>query len=179
MSRRTTTAARQKRKLLSHAKKRRKELEFVEQYGIPSRLGTPSNLSKIAAARQRRAEFEENCKKILAQAKLLAIVHEDFDYFNLGAKDEPSVKRFRSEFEKRTAKYLGKNEPKTVLDKVTFDLLQEMVDLGFFGPVIVQHGTVPKVRKFKSGRIQVMRTGEPDYDFLVNSLRPNLAQKER
>lgn len=171
MSRRTTTACRAKKRLLSQARRRREELEHIQTFGIPKRLGTPANLMKVAIQKKKNAEYEDSYKKIVGQAKLLAIVQEDFQYYGLGARSNDELKKFRAELEKRLAVYLGKNEPDAVLDTCTFNYLQEVVDAGVFGPTELKLGSFPKVRKFASGRIQVMRSGEPDHDFLVEKLR--------
>ena len=171
MSRRKTTADRQKKHLLSKARRRREELEHLQTFGIPKRLGTPANLMKVSIQKKKAAEYEAAYKKIVGQAKLLAIFQEDFQYYGLGARSNEELKKFRAELEQRLSVYLGKNEPDTVLDTCTFDYLQEVVDAGIFGTTELKPGSFPKVRKFESGRIQVMRSGEPDHDFLVEKLR--------
>lgn len=178
MGRRITTAAREKKRILSKSRKLREEIEHKEQYGISKKLGTPSNLLKIASFNRRRAKKVEDFKKILDTAKLLAVTQEDFQYCGLSARSAKVLANFRKELERRMSAYIGKKEPDSVLDFVSSKCLQEMVDLWEFVPVDPPVGMVPKARKYKSGRLQVLMTGEPDYDFLVSRLRISV-QKEK
>ena len=178
MGRRLTTEARNKKRLLSQSRRRREDVEHVEQHGIPKKMATPFNMLKVASFKRRKAKSIGDFKKVLDTAKLVSVVQEDFEYCGLSAKNKEVLEEFRRELEKRMSVHLGKKEPESVLDSVTFEYLQESIDLCRFVPIEPPVGVVPKARKFRSGRVQVLRAGEPDYDFLVSSLRIS-AQKEK
>ena len=171
MSRKTTTTTREKRRLLNKAKRRRKDLEHLQTFGIPRSLATPSNMMKVANQKKRKAEFKSKYKEIIRQAKLFSISQEDFEYCGIAAKTQEDLSSFRVELEERLAKLIGKSNSDNALDTCSSDYLQEVVDAKRFGPIEIQIGSLPKARKFSCGKIKVMREGEPDYDFLVEKLR--------
>lgn len=172
MGKRLTTAGREKKRVLSRAKRFRENAEFLDKYGIPENRATPGNMMRVSVHRRQVAKRKDEFEKLLTKAKILSVVNEEFEYFGLGAKSGSILALFKQELQNRMSTYLGKKEPDIVLDTVTFDYLQEVVDSGDFTPVKPSVGSVPKVRKFnRTGRIKVMRHGEPDYDFLVSKLR--------
>jgi len=107
---------------------------------------------------------------VLAKAKLLAIVPEAFEYCNLAPVTKEALVNFQAELKSLLAKYEGKDEPEVVVDAEVRDYLQKSVDRGNLKAAPVRAGTVPKARLHTSGKVSILRMGEPDRDYIAEQL---------
>lgn len=147
----------------------------MQRYGLTVKQATPRNLALVQRARARQKghmdKAVEAYDSILAKAKLLAITVEDFEYCAFSTRTQQAKEVFQRGLQACLKTFVGQDVPDTALDDAMHDYQAQMIEAGILIPAAVQLGMVPKARKYKSGRIDVLRRGEPDYDFLVELLQ--------
>ncbi len=177
MSRRKTQKERNARKL--RAAERRKEEEkkaydFFKKFGVHPQAASPRRMAQAELQRKRfqRRQREESAafRSVLDEAKLLAVVPEEFEYCNLASTTAETVEVFAAEMKAHLSKYEGTETPNSVVDDEMRDFLQSRIDIGVLKAAPTRAGSTPKARLFTSGKIVVLRRGEPDYDYMIEQL---------
>jgi hypothetical protein len=177
MSRRKSQKAREARRLRA-AEKRKEEaaeaVKFYNKFGIHPKAASPRRLAQAELQRKRfqrrQREAAATLRTVLDKAKLLAVVPEEFEYCNLAPTTKESVEAFAAEMKAHLAKYEGTDTPNAVVDDEVRDFMQSRIDMGVLKAAPPRAGSVPKARVFKSGRLAMLRRGEPDYDYMLEQL---------
>lgn len=174
MSRKKTASDRMKRRLRSAKKKEDAIREYVEAYNIHPRVAAkmpPSEIMRILSKRKRNllraAEEASSFKKTLEEAKLLSIVADDFEYGNVAASSESSLVEYKERLTEAMKQVEGEDMPAGILDDIARTVLQAALNEGVLVPTKAKAGSVPKVRKMKSGKVVVMQRGEMDYEYIL------------
>jgi hypothetical protein len=152
----------------------REDLDFIRKFGVHPKIATPRRIAEAKLQRERHQrrmrEVEELHAEAMAKAKLLAVVPEVFEYCNLAPVSKEALVLFQSELKALLAPYEGKDEPEAVVDAEVRDYLQKAVERGTLKPAPVRAGTVPKARLHASGKVTILRMGEPDRDYIAEQL---------
>jgi len=177
MSRRKTQKERDARKL--RAAERRKEedkeaYDFYRKFGVHPKAASPRRMAQAELQRKRfqrrQREAAVTLRSVLDKAKLLAVVPEEFEYCNLAPTTKEAVEAFAAEMKAHLAKYEGTETPNSVVDDDVRDFMQSRIDMGVLKAAPPRAGSIPKARLFKSGKLVILRRGEPDYDYMVEQL---------
>lgn len=154
----------------------------LQKYGLTVQQATTGNIQKVHQARKRQqAKYDDAVEaydKILAQAKLLAVTAVDFEYCSFSARTPQAKEVFQRGLQACLKKYVGQDVPDEAVDDAIHDYSAQMIETGVLIPAAVQLGMVPKARKYVSGQIEVLRRGDPDYDFLVELLHQRQGEND-
>lgn len=175
MSKLKSKVVRARKKQNRDRKKAEEVKAFQKQFDMHPDVAkriSPGKRLQLSMRREReikkRVEDAENYIKILANAKLLSIVSDDFDYMIAGVAKQSDVERYKEELVAVMGQFEGKTDvPETVLDGVIRAHMVESLKNGLLLPMKPKVGTLPKLRKLKNGTIMVMEKGDMDYDYLL------------
>ncbi len=164
-----TTAARAARRLRNKQNRDNNDKKFLDKYGIHPAMATPKRMAAIDFAKRKKQGHQKVLKdefeKALAYAKDVAITSESFEYCNLAPRSKDVLERYSAELRDLIVSLCDDNDDKAA-DNVIRDFMQAWIDNGDLVQAPVRIGFVPKARVYNSGRIEVLRLGEPDADLM-------------
>ncbi len=174
MSRRKLPATREARRTRNKEKREAGVREFYSKFGLHPSAATPARLAMMDRVKNKRdwrlKEAQEVFEAVLSQAKLLSITAEDFEYCNLAPRSKETLERFNKDLRRQLAQFEGSDEPEQVVDTHIRDFMQIWIENGELIPSPPRIGAVPKARKYVSGKVEMLRVGEPDTDVMLENI---------
>lgn len=174
MSRKKSKTVRLAKRVKSAQRREEQIRKFVKEYDVHPDVAKrlpPRKLVEAATRKEKAAEKrlkqEGEYRSILADAKLVAITPDDFEYMVPGVKDADGAKLYREGLVSVLSQYEGKEAPEAVIEDTIRKHMQECLNDGRLIAVAPSVGAFPKLRKLKNGEIMVMAPGDLDYDYLL------------
>lgn len=174
MSRKKSKSVREARMIKSRTRRAKETTEYINRFGIHPKTAermAPSHVADMMAAAEKKIAKQvldyAKFGQLLKDAKLLSIVIGDFEYSNVGAASTEGLKEYEEELVKVLKSVEGEEIPENILDDLARTHLQASIDKGLLLPTPTRPGTVPKVRKMKSGKVVVMQRGDLDYEYML------------
>jgi len=177
MGRRKLPAERAKRMAKNRERREKESLSMMNKWGVHPSKATPEYMARVNRyEKSRKKQIEAAVKayeELLVHAKGSAVVNGDFEYCGLTVQDKRHLDVFNKELKEylkaRTENYKGE-ESWVVMDEFASDFKQGWVDKGLLIACPAMVGNMPRARKYKNGKVEVLRCGEPDADFLRENI---------
>lgn len=160
------------------AESKKKKAEYVRRYIEKNRIH-PDAAKRMSSAKKKSLKIRETIKmekllqdeeryyQILEDAKLLAIVSDDFCYCVPGVENEDKKADYRAGLIFALSKFEGKEVRDGVLDDAIRRYMSDAISSGIIIPVKATPGSLPRLRLLNNGDVMVMSPGELDYDYLI------------
>lgn len=164
-------ADREKRRKKNKEKREKDKLAYYDRFGVDPSKATASMLASASRKKKQIKKAEEEFIELLQCSKTLAITAEDFEYCNLSANTIEEVESFSKALKIELKSAEKECKSNIDADNKIRDYMQSCVDGGMLVPKKPRIGVVPKARKYASGKIEMLRIGEPDTDFMMKYMK--------